>query len=281
MAPISKLLSGWLCGLSNTEHDPAPHDEPPNDLARPRSGSTRNRLDDAPHELPALTFSPPLSAPELSSPVETVAPPGEASAAPRSPSSPAGDTQLPPPSSAAQPKLAQLLKVDSPAAVTHSVTPPTPIDPTPTPSPTTGRSRSSTSRPSTPPSSTHTPEASTSTAAPRTPHLTPPPAPHALALTPADAERRSRSPARGESRHHRRSSSQGTTGSRSFRETLNAYAVEAPDGSRSVNQYVLGETLGRGSYATVEKAVDRETGGEYVRRPLLLLLLLETLSRTC
>lgn len=33
---------------------------------------------------------------------------------------------------------------------------------------------------------------------------------------------------------------------------------------RSVNQYVLKGELGRGSYATVERACDRETGIEYV-----------------
>lgn len=231
----------------------------------PSSGATRAKQDDAPHELPALTFSPPLSAPELPGESKPGAQPAaEGLEAPASPV--ARDTALPPPTVVA-PKLAHLRSADSPTLL-HSVTPPTPIEPTP---PTASsiedyrsRSRSSASRPSTPPSSTQTREASTSTA-PTTPHLAPPAPAHALGHPSSSSDRRSRSLARGERRHHRRSSSQGTTGSRSFRETLNAYAVEAPDGSRSVNQYVLGETLGRGSYATVEKAVDRETGGEYVR----------------
>ncbi|KAM0788111.1 hypothetical protein ACM66B_001278 [Microbotryomycetes sp. NB124-2] len=62
---------------------------------------------------------------------------------------------------------------------------------------------------------------------------------------------------------HRRQSSNGS--GRKYKETLNAYAVEAEDGTRTVNQYRLSGsgTLGKGSYATVERAVDQETGIEY------------------
>lgn len=80
---------------------------------------------------------------------------------------------------------------------------------------------------------------------------------------PASADRRTKS-------QHRRNSSSGSgtsrDGSRSYRETLNAYAVDSGDGTRSVNQYRLegASHLGKGSYATVEKATDRETGIEYV-----------------
>lgn len=62
--------------------------------------------------------------------------------------------------------------------------------------------------------------------------------------------------------HHRRSSSNN---SRVFKETLNAYEVDEPDGTRSVNQYKFVGPIGRGSYATVERATDRETGIDYVR----------------
>lgn len=50
-----------------------------------------------------------------------------------------------------------------------------------------------------------------------------------------------------------------------FKETLNAYEVDEPDGTRSVNQYKFVGPIGRGSYATVERATDRETGIDYVR----------------
>lgn len=62
-------------------------------------------------------------------------------------------------------------------------------------------------------------------------------------------------------RHQRTSSS----GSRSFKETLNAFTADGHDGTRSVNQYILKERLGQGSYATVERATDRVTHVDYVR----------------
>ncbi|BGP46731.1 hypothetical protein JCM10450v2_002579 [Rhodotorula kratochvilovae] len=263
MAPISKLLGGWLCGIGQDSSDPPTQHPAPSDDAPALSGATRveeaAKAPTPPHELPALTFSEPLTAPDLPAPAQTRAPgPGEPALALPASSSPlaAGGTGTLPPPAVVLPKLAQLRQVESPT-LSHSVTPPTPIDPTPSSSSTDPSRSSSFTRPSTPPSSTHSPEPSTSTLT--TPHLVPLASPN---LTISD--QRSRSPARGAERgHHRRSSSQGTTGSRSFRETLNAYAVEGADGSRSVNQYVLGETLGRGSYATVERAVDRETGQEY------------------
>lgn len=74
--------------------------------------------------------------------------------------------------------------------------------------------------------------------------------------------------------HHRRTSSTGSR--RSFRETLNAFSVDAGDGTRNVNQYILEKELGKGSYATVQLATDRETGEKYVRTLLPLPIL-----RTC
>lgn len=63
--------------------------------------------------------------------------------------------------------------------------------------------------------------------------------------------------------HHRRSSS--------FKETLNAFAQENLDGVRTVNQYIFSNTiLGTGSFATVEMAVDRETGIHYAVSRLVL-----------
>ncbi|SCV71270.1 BQ2448_2858 [Microbotryum intermedium] len=68
----------------------------------------------------------------------------------------------------------------------------------------------------------------------------------------------------------RRSSSGASGTGRNYKETLNAYAVEDEDGVRSVNQYVLSKDkkgpLGKGSYATVERATDRETGIEYAMK---------------
>ncbi|KAK4047575.1 hypothetical protein OIV83_005362 [Microbotryomycetes sp. JL201] len=65
----------------------------------------------------------------------------------------------------------------------------------------------------------------------------------------------------------RRQSSGGS--GRKYKETLNAYAVEAEDGTRTVNQYRLSGSgaLGKGSYATVERATDQETGIEYASWP--------------
>ncbi|KDE04751.1 CAMKK protein kinase [Microbotryum lychnidis-dioicae p1A1 Lamole] len=81
--------------------------------------------------------------------------------------------------------------------------------------------------------------------------------------------------ARGPATHSTpRRSTSGASGSsspaRNYKETLNAYAVEDEDGVRSVNQYLLGKdkkgSLGKGSYATVERATDRETGVEYAMK---------------
>ncbi|KAM0754368.1 kinase-like protein [Meredithblackwellia eburnea MCA 4105] len=60
--------------------------------------------------------------------------------------------------------------------------------------------------------------------------------------------------------HHRRTSS---TGDRSFKETLNAFTADGENGTRSVNQYIIKERLGAGSYATVERATDRVTRVDY------------------
>ncbi|KAL8280095.1 hypothetical protein RQP46_007425 [Phenoliferia psychrophenolica] len=76
-------------------------------------------------------------------------------------------------------------------------------------------------------------------------------------LSPSPAPSRS-SP--GPHHHHQRTSS---SGSRSFKETLNAFTADGHDGTHSVNQYILKERLGQGSYATVERATDRVSHIDY------------------
>ncbi|GAA6004737.1 uncharacterized protein JCM10292_002497 [Rhodotorula paludigena] len=270
--PLGKLLGGWLCGVGSDP--PTAQLRPPSppeaqSRARRLSGATAPERQPSPHPaLPALTFSPPLSAAELEHDAATKQPEPPAVDAAREPqpASPA----LPPPV-AALPTLTRLRQVESPTIV-QTITPPTPIDPpssgstgpnhslfAPTPTTTTTSDQTPT-RSSTPPSSRASLDV---THADRSPHLLP----VAPSPTLTVSDRRSRSPGRpagpGPWGHHRRSSSTGTVGSRSFRETINAYAVEGADGQRSVNQYILGETLGRGSYATVEKARDRNTGEEF------------------
>ncbi|GAA5946566.1 hypothetical protein JCM3765_000298 [Sporobolomyces pararoseus] len=204
-----------------------------------------------PHELPALDFStPPIGQLEVqkSEGQPSLAPP----TIPRTveTSSPLNSSSLSPPS---LPQLETNIGSTTPASF---VIPPTPIESSPLASTSTPPSLSDSSSPP--------PVASTSSLQPvyssptSSNHLIPPPSPRP-SLSP-----RSGSPvARRGGGHHRRSSS---TGSRSFRETLNAYAVEDANGQRCVNQYIIGQTqgpLGRGTYAVVEKAVDRETGSEY------------------
>ena len=57
------------------------------------------------------------------------------------------------------------------------------------------------------------------------------------------------------------------------RETMDGEQRNTQDGGRMVNQYKIGEALGRGAYAKVELGVDVGTGTEYVnsslRRPSL------------
>ena len=60
---------------------------------------------------------------------------------------------------------------------------------------------------------------------------------------------------------HRRSSSQGV--SREVKETLGAGYKDLPDGKRKLNQYILTNDIGRGSFGVVTKAKDEETGQEY------------------
>lgn len=60
-------------------------------------------------------------------------------------------------------------------------------------------------------------------------------------------------------RRHRRESS-----THRVRETIYGETRSAGDGSRMVNQYRLGKTLGKGSYASVEHGIDVGTGIEYV-----------------
>lgn len=63
---------------------------------------------------------------------------------------------------------------------------------------------------------------------------------------------------------HRRSSSGGGS-IHKFKETLNAFEYdEGEGGTRTINQYVLKGEIGHGSYASVERATDRETGIDYV-----------------
>lgn len=233
MAPISKLISTLLCGIGGDSNDGRPPSPPPPVLTSDHQAKTAT----PPHELPAFEFAAPLTAPELPK-----RHPPSIQAGEDAHSFAASPDALTPPV-APVPKLRQLV-VSEPPSVSHFVIPPTPIDPLASPPP-------PVDRPATP-SDSRSPVASTSS----TPRLHP----SSPNLTVTDP--RSRSPHRPPRGHHRRSSS---TGSRSFRETLNAFAVEGPDGVRSVNHYVLGEVLGRGSYATVEKAIDRETGHAYVR----------------
>lgn len=63
-------------------------------------------------------------------------------------------------------------------------------------------------------------------------------------------------------RHHRRSSS--STIPSLVKETLDAQSSENPtDGSRTLNQYSLGEAIGKGSFGSVVAAVDSQTGVNY------------------
>ena len=213
---------------------------------QPRSTSAEPRVSlpppSPPHELPALDFStPPIGQLEVqrSAGQPTLAPSTNSPTV--EPSSPLNSSSLSPPS---LPQLETSTSTTTPASF---VIPPTPIESSPL------------ARTSTPPSlsdsSSPPPVASTSSLQPvyssptTSTHLIPPPSPRP-SLSP-----RSGSPvARRGGGHHRRSSS---TGSRSFRETLNAYAVEDANGQRCVNQYIIGQTqgpLGRGTYAVVEKA---------------------------
>jgi hypothetical protein len=251
MAPaMNKLWSTLRSRLApNEQPDKSGERELPS--ARPTAATATATADsqrDPPHELPELHFSPPLEAPELPRSADPAAQKGQRREEEAPPSTKTTTTTRDP--QALPPPLPQIetLRVTDYAT---SVTPPTPVEASSSSHP---GSTFSASRPSTPPSSEpsqSTGQASTGTplSAFSSPNLTP----HDLRGANALAHR--------ERRHHRRSSS---TGSRSFRETLNAYSTEDADGRRSVNQYILGETLGRGSYATVEKAVDRETGEEYV-----------------
>ena len=251
MAPaMNKLWSTLRSRLAPNEQPDKSggHAEPPSATATATATVTAQSQRDSLHELPELHFSPPLEAPELprtADPAtqkqrrEEEAPPSTTT------TTTTRDPQaLPPP----LPQIETLRVAD----YATSVTPPTPVEASSSSHP---GSTFSASRPSTPPSSEPSlqPSGPATTSSPSQTLSSPNLTPHDLRGANALAYR--------ERRHHRRSSS---TGSRSFRETLNAYSTEDADGRRSVNQYILGETLGRGSYATVEKAVDRETGEEYV-----------------
>lgn len=146
----------------------------------------------------------------------------------------------PPPSDDTQAKhrvLPQLQRVSSPVSVTHSLTPPTPIDSPSSPvrAPT-----------GTEPAFVQSPERLSE-------H-------HGSSIS---------SMLKNGPNSKKRTSSHGST-NRTVKETLNAYAVENEDGSRMVNQYRLDGSgpLGKGAYATVERATDRETGIEYVSSQL-------------
>lgn len=253
MAPaMNKLWSTLRSRLAPNEQPDKSggREEPPSVRPTATATATAQSQRDPPHELPELHFSPPLEAPELPRSADSAAQEtqrGEEEAPPSTTATTTTATRdpqaLPPP----LPQLETLRVID----YATSVTPPTPVEASSSSHP---DSILSASRPSTPPSSE--PSQSTGQASigpPASAFSSPNLTPHDLRGANALAHR--------ERRHHRRSSS---TGSRSFRETLNAYSTEDADGRRSVNQYILGETLGRGSYATVEKAVDRETGEEYV-----------------
>lgn len=59
---------------------------------------------------------------------------------------------------------------------------------------------------------------------------------------------------------HRRNSSQHT---REVKETLDATSRSLPGGKRKLNQYILTNDIGRGSFGIVQKAKDVDTGAEY------------------
>ncbi|GAA5936144.1 serine/threonine-protein kinase [Sporobolomyces koalae] len=240
MRKILKLLR--TKGASSTDSD-SPHTSP-----RPRVAPVAVSPPSPPHELPALQFSRPLSHIELPLDQDPDPAPPTAAVERASANSSAVSTRA-----AASPAPAPLPPLET--SVTNpspSVIPPTPIEPPPTalPDPDLGRAESTPPVAST--SSLHPTYSSPTTST----HLFPPSSPSLSVST------RSGSPAR-RGGHHRRSSS---TGSRSFRETLNAYAVEDANGQRCVNQYIIASgsgPLGKGTYAVVEKAVDRETNTEY------------------
>ena len=59
---------------------------------------------------------------------------------------------------------------------------------------------------------------------------------------------------------HRRNSSQH---GREVKETHNAISKDLPNGKRKLNQYILTDDIGRGSFGVVQKAKDVNTGTEY------------------
>ena len=81
-------------------------------------------------------------------------------------------------------------------------------------------------------------------------------------VTPKIASPISRSSSR--ERTHRR------TSSHEVKETLGAFSSHNEDGIRTVNQYLLKGLIGKGGYARVELATDRETGVSYVSLPFIL-----------
>lgn len=194
-----------------------------------------------------------------------------------------------PPASAPTPKpslpqlqLSQPLEAASithPEQFTPSATAGTPPKITPTARPPPDSTAASSNRPSLPPLHYSPPIASVNLTPPTpidapshpllprvpssTTHLPPPPRQNPHSTHPSTAS-------------HRRSGSGSGSQSRSYKETLNAYAVDSGTGTRTVNQYRLGGNgtgddghLGKGSYATVERATDSETGVEYVSRQLM------------
>ena len=213
--------------------------------SQPEPTSTSTTAAPPPPHLPALDFSPPLTTVDLAreNPPPTSESPSRVDRSPPYPST-----------SRSSPSLPQLQPTST---LSPSVIPPTPIEPSPL-----SRSISRSSTP--PPPLDSTPIASSSSLQPLYSSPSPAPSSHLIPPPSPNLGRTSRSGSPARRGHHRRSSS---TGSRSFRETLNAYAVEDSSGQRFVNQYKIGTPqgpLGRGTYAVVEKAVDRETNTEYV-----------------
>lgn len=68
-------------------------------------------------------------------------------------------------------------------------------------------------------------------------------------------------PLRSPERHHRRALS--APRATKVKETLDARITKREDGVRLLNQYLLREEIGRGSYGTVLLAIDSNTGKEY------------------
>ncbi|ORY82412.1 kinase-like domain-containing protein [Leucosporidium creatinivorum] len=227
-----------LCVGDSGQPSPPPSPPPQSPTSATPSASIKPTL-------PLLAVQPPILAQSITHPSGQF----QSESPTESPPTPTPTTTPTPTPTAAtttttRQSLAPLIApVPSSSPPCHHLTPPTPIDPP---------SASSTIRTTSLPFSSSS-SLSPNLAFPTTTTTTSSSTPSSTSPTPSQSQ----------PSHHRRTSSTGS--SRAYRETLNAYAVDSGDGTRSVNQYrLMGEShLGKGSYATVERATDRETGVEY------------------